>query len=196
MNLKGFYTFAIMNTLFISSSVFELNFKKYFYACIYNVNIKRYFIELDIKAYSGNILVKTFYWTHIKWTFIYIQYLQLIFSEKCIRAIQSCISLLGSDQECILFLPWKIYCQVCFYRKLRFFRHNEFILVIIFKFKKWNEWNAVLLTIHKFSLIDNLQDLFWLKRNLILNNSYMHVWNSLPTSFFKNTKTKQKIKIQ
>lgn len=88
------------------------------------------------------------------------------------------------------------FCQVCFYRKLTFFRHNEFILVIIFKFKKWNKWNSVLLTIHKFSLIDNLQDLFWLKRNLILNNSYMHVWNSLPTSLLKKPKTKQKIKIQ
>lgn len=87
------------------------------------------------------------------------------------------------------------FCQVCFYRKLRFFRHNEFILVIIFKFKNWNEWNSVLLTIHKFSIIDNLQDLFWLKRNLVSNNSYMymHVWNSLPTSFFKNNKTKQNI---
>lgn len=50
-----------MNTLFISSSVFELNFKKYFYACIYNVNIKRYFIELDIES-SYSSLIQGTYW--------------------------------------------------------------------------------------------------------------------------------------
>lgn len=72
MNLKGFYIFVIMNIFFISSLVFEFNFKKYFYVCIYNVDIKCYFIEFDIKVYLGNILVKIFYRIYIKWMFIYI----------------------------------------------------------------------------------------------------------------------------
>lgn len=127
-------------------------------------------------------------------------YLYSILTTNIFRKIHTSYSVLyffvGFWPRTYSFPSVEHFCQVCFYRKLTFFRHNEFILVIIFKFKKWNEWNSVLLTIHKFSIIDNLQDLFWLKRNLILNNSYMHVWNSLPTSFFKNNKTKQKIKIK
>lgn len=143
-------------------------------------------------------MVKTFYWTHIKWTFnIYIQYLQLIFSEKCIRAIQSCISLLGSDQERILFLPWNIFVKSAFIENQGSSgTMNSFLLLYSNSKNEMNEiqsyWqftSSVLLTTYKTYF-------GWNEISYYINNSYMHVWNSLPISLLKKPKTKQKIKIQ
>lgn len=98
LSLKGLYTFAIMNTLFILYMKPDiLLWVRFLNLTLKNIFMHTYitFIKFEFVAYSSSILAKNVFRTYNWWAFIYINCLLLVFSQPCIRAIQSCIFFVG-----------------------------------------------------------------------------------------------------